>query len=73
MSDRTEGEYLMLLKLSPLILLVIAIGAIVLRMNGILGGMAVSVVLAVVIVGGILIGIYRSRSSRNTKRSSTAP
>jgi hypothetical protein len=59
----------MLLKFSPLILLIIAIGAIALRMSGALGDVAVTVILAVVIVCGIAIGVYRSR--RNIK--STAP
>ena len=64
----------MFLKLSPLILLVVAAAAIILRVVGVLGGVAVSVILAVVIVCGIAIGIYRSRGSRDTKseRSSTA-
>lgn len=62
----------MLLKLSPLILLVVAIAAIVLRVSGVLGGVAVSVILAVVIVLGIVIGVYRSRNTKS-ERSSTAP
>jgi hypothetical protein len=59
----------MLLKLSPLILLIVAIAAIILRVSGVLGSISSTVILAVVIVCGIAIGFYRSHSSRHAGRS----
>lgn len=53
----------MLLKLSPLILLVIAVVAIILRSVGTLNNLATTIVLALVILVGIAIGVYRSRNS----------
>jgi hypothetical protein len=60
---------LMLLKLSPLILLVIAVAAIILREVGLLGDMTASIVLAILIVSAIAIGVYRSVKSRKAKSS----
>lgn len=59
----------MLLKFSPFILLVIAVAAIILRSVGLLGNLAASIVLAIVILGGIAIGVYRSVNSRKAKSS----
>lgn len=56
----------MLLKLSPYILLTIAVAAIILRSVDLLGNLPTSVVLAIVILGGITIGVYRSVSSRKS-------
>jgi hypothetical protein len=56
----------MLLKLSPYILLTIAVAAIILRSVDLLGNLSTSVVLAIVILGGIAIGVYRSVSSRKS-------
>ena len=54
----------MLLKLAPYILLAIAVVAIVLRSVDMLGNLSTSIVLAIVIVIGIAIGVYRSLNSR---------
>jgi hypothetical protein len=59
----------MLLKLSPFILLVIVVAAIILRTVGLLDNLAASIVLAIVILGGIAIGVYRSVNSRKAKSS----
>jgi hypothetical protein len=60
---------LMLLKLSPFILLVIAVAAIILREVGLLGDPTASIVLAISIVSAIAIGVYRSMKSRKAKSS----
>jgi hypothetical protein len=57
----------MLLKLSPVILLVIAVAAIILRSVGLFGNLTTSIVLAIVILAGIAIGVYRSASSRKAR------
>lgn len=59
----------MLLKSSPIILLAIAIIAIILGSVGAIGGLAMSIILAIVILCGIGIGIYRSVNSRKAKSS----
>jgi len=59
----------MLLKLSPLILLVIAVAAITLRSVGLLGDLTTSIVIAILIVIAIAIGIYRSVKSRKAQSS----
>ena len=59
----------MLLKFSPLILLVIAVTVIVLRSVGMLGDLTVSIVLAVLILSATAIGVYRSAMSRKAKSS----
>jgi len=58
---------LMLLKLSPVILLVIAVAAIILRSVGLFDSLTTSIVLAIVILAGIAIGVYRSASSRKAR------
>lgn len=59
----------MLLKSSPFILLAIAIIAIIFRSVGAIGGLATSIILAIVILSGIAIGVYRSVNSRKAKSS----
>lgn len=59
----------MLLKSSPIILLAIAVIAIILGSVGAIGGLTTSIILAIVILCGIGIGIYRSLNSRKTKSS----
>lgn len=59
----------MLLKFSPFILLVIAAAAVILREVGLLGDLAVSIVLAILILSAITIGVYRSIKSRKAKSS----
>jgi hypothetical protein len=59
----------MLLKFSPFILLAIAVAAIILRSVGLLDSLATSIILAIVILGGIAIGVYRSVNSRKAKSS----
>lgn len=59
----------MLLKLSPFILLVIAVAAIILRSVGLLGDLTVSIVLAILILSATAIGVYRSVMSRRAKSS----
>jgi hypothetical protein len=54
----------MLLKLSPLILLVIAVAAIILRSVGILSDLTTSIAIAILIVIAIAIGVYRSVRAR---------
>jgi uncharacterized membrane protein len=57
----------MLLKLSPVILLVIAVAAIILRSVGLFDSLTTSIVLSIVILAGIAIGVYRSASSRKAR------
>lgn len=57
----------MLLKSSPFILLAVAVIAIILRSVGAIDGLATSIILAIVILAGIAIGIYRSKNSRKAK------
>jgi hypothetical protein len=57
----------MLLKYSPFILLAIAVAAIILRSVGLLDNLTVSIVLAVVILGGIATGVYRSRKAESSR------
>ena len=59
----------MLLKSSPFVLLAIAVIAIILRSVGVIGGLATSIILAIVILAGISIGVYRSMNSRKAKSS----
>jgi hypothetical protein len=56
----------MLLKYSPFILLAIAVAAIILRSVDLLDNLTVSIVLAIVILSGIAIGVYRSRKARSS-------
>ena len=55
------------LKFAPLILFLIAVVAVALRSSGTLGETATSIVLAVVIVAGIVIGVLRKTKSAATK------
>ncbi|GAA0945145.1 hypothetical protein [Pseudonocardia zijingensis] len=57
----------MLLKLSPLILMVIAGAAIILRSAGLLGDLITSIVVAILILIAIAIGIYRSVKARRDR------
>jgi hypothetical protein len=59
----------MLLKLSPFILLVIAVAVIILRSVGLLGDLAAAIVLAILVLGGIAIVLYRSVNSRKARSS----
>jgi membrane protein implicated in regulation of membrane protease activity len=59
----------MLLKLSPLILLLIAGAAIILRSVGLLGDLTTSIVIAILIVIAIAIGVYRSVKTRKANSS----
>ncbi len=56
----------MLLKFAPLILLLIAAAAIILRSIDMLGDLTVSIVMAILILTAITIGVYRSVKPRKT-------
>lgn len=59
----------MLLKLSPYILAVIALTALILRSANLIDNLTASIVLAAVILSGIAIGVHRSRNSRKARSS----
>jgi hypothetical protein len=59
----------MLLELSPFNLLVIAVAVIILRSVGLLGDLAAAIVLAILVLGGIAIVLYRSVNSRKARSS----
>jgi hypothetical protein len=68
LSDSIDGKVaLVLLKLSPYILLTIAVAAIILRSVDLVGNLTTSIVLAIVILSGIAIGVHRSANARKAR------